>query len=71
MVADALKSHAGREICGHRASVSEELGCSLAVGTVTAFSDFLSFQLATRLLTSYSSCTPQEFKSHAGMTQLH
>ncbi|CAE7597199.1 ucpB [Symbiodinium microadriaticum] len=27
VVADSLKSHIGREVCGHRASVSEELGC--------------------------------------------
>ena len=33
VVADSLKSHIGREVCGHRASVSEELGCSLAIST--------------------------------------
>ena len=33
VVADSLKSHIGRDVCGHRASVSEELGCSLAVST--------------------------------------
>ncbi|CAE7435437.1 ucpB [Symbiodinium sp. CCMP2456] len=27
VVADSLKSHIGRDVCGHRASVSEELGC--------------------------------------------